>query len=123
MAKALIILAQDGYQDLEYQGTRTGLEEAGFEIIIASKQAGECHGKLGGTETADSALADVNVKNFDRIAFIGGPGATAFQSDPNALNIANTTARARDSSWGYLHCSHHSCESARAGRKERDCVE
>ena len=94
MPKALIILAQEGYQDLEYQGTRSGLEGAGNEIIIASKGVGSCKGGLGGSEEATVALKDVKVSDYDYIAFIGGPGAAAYASDPDALKIANEAYRA-----------------------------
>lgn len=93
MAKVLIVLAQDGYQDHEYRGTRLGLEGAGFDIEIASKEVGSCSGTLGGSEEAVVALRDVKVADYDRIAFIGGPGAAAYASDPDALNVANDAAR------------------------------
>ncbi len=91
---ALIILAQEGYQDVEYQGTRKGLEDGGFTVVVASKRAGPCSGKLGGTEHATVALRDVDVREYDRIAFIGGPGAADYASDPDALRVANDAARA-----------------------------
>ena len=92
MQPALIIIAKEGYQDHEYEGTRQGLEEAGFEIVVASTEAGECHGKFGGMEIADEALEHIDVDGFDRVAFIGGPGAFAFASDSEALRIAHETA-------------------------------
>ncbi len=91
--KALLILAQNGYQDHEYQGTRDGLEAAGFEIVIASKEVGTCTGKLGDSEEATVAMRDINVSDFDRIAFIGGPGAAAYASDSDALKVANDSYR------------------------------
>lgn len=94
MKKALVILAQDGYQDREYAGTRGELGKAGFGIVVASVRAGECQGKLGGKEQAAVALRDVRVADYDRIAFIGGPGAGALASDPEALRIANDAVRA-----------------------------
>ncbi len=94
MKKALIVLAQAGYQDVEYAGTRKGLEEGGYEVTIASSNASTCRGKLGGKEEAEVSLLKVNVRDFDCIAFIGGPGAAAYASDPEALRIANDTVRA-----------------------------
>jgi protease I len=94
MRIALIILAQQGFQDHEYEGTRKGLVNADFGIVIASKKVGECSGKFGGTVEATVALKDVKVAEYDRIAFIGGPGAAAYASDPEALKIANETVRA-----------------------------
>ena len=94
MPSALIIIAQQNYQDKEFEDTRSGLSVAGFEIIIGSKESGECQGSLGGSETAFIAMRDVNVSDYDRIAFIGGPGAHALSSDPDALRIAHETVRA-----------------------------
>lgn len=92
--QTLLIIAQDGYQDREYTDTRAALESADCEIIVASTSVGECRGKLGGTEQAVLALNDVRVSDYDRIVFIGGPGAAAFASDPEALRIAHEAARA-----------------------------
>lgn len=94
MRTALIILAQQGFQDHEYEGTKKGLVDAGFGIVIGSKHAGECTGKFGSSVDAAIALKDVKVADYDRIAFIGGPGAAAYASDPDALKIANDTVRA-----------------------------
>ncbi len=93
MSKALIIIAQEGYQDIEYAGTRSGLEDAGNDIVIASKEIGECSGSLGGSEEATVSMRDVNVKDYGYIAFVGGPGAGPLASDPDALKIANESYR------------------------------
>jgi protease I len=94
MRTALLILAQQGFQDLEYMGTRKGLEDAGFAVVIGSKAKGACTGKFSADVNATVALKDIVVENYDRIAFIGGPGAFAYASDADALKIANDTARA-----------------------------
>ncbi|MDO8648615.1 MAG: DJ-1/PfpI family protein [Candidatus Peregrinibacteria bacterium] len=92
MKKALLIIAQQSYQDHELAGTRNGLVEGGFSVELASTNSGECVGKLGGTEKATVALKDVRVPEYDRIAFIGGPGAAALASDSEALRIAREAA-------------------------------
>ncbi len=94
MPRALIFIAQQGYQDVELKGTRDGLETAGFSITLTSKEAGECVGKYDGRETADIAMRDVHVMDFDCIAFIGGPGAGAYANDGDALQLANDAVRA-----------------------------
>ena len=93
MKSALLIIAQDGYQDYELEGTRAGLVEAGFTIVIGSLTVGPCKGKLGGSEQADVALADVDVSDYDRIAFIGGPGMAVYTEEPEALRVAHDAAR------------------------------
>lgn len=92
--KALLIIAKEGYQDKELEGTRTGLTDAGFDVLLASTEVGACTGKLGGTEEAAVALSDVTVTDYDRIAFIGGPGAATLASNGDALKIANDAHRA-----------------------------
>ena len=94
MSKALLIIAKEGYQVIELEGTRNALVAAGNTIILASTATGTCTGKFGGSEDATIALKDVRVSDYDRIAFIGGPGAAALASDGSALKIANDAHRA-----------------------------
>jgi protease I len=94
MPKALIIIAQKGYQDIEEAETRKALEAAGQSIVHASSSKGACIGKLGGTMEATVTLKDVRVANYDRIAFIGGPGAAVFAEDPEVLRIAREAVAA-----------------------------
>jgi len=79
---------------MELEGTRNGLTEAGFEVVFCSKEVGSCVGKLGGSEQASVALRDVAIGEYDRVAFIGGPGAADFASDPDALHLAQSVVRA-----------------------------
>lgn len=91
--QALIIIAQQGYQDVEYEGTRAGLADAGYEITVASTKTGKCVGKFGGVEVSKIALRDVDVSLFDKVAFIGGPGAVALADDDDAKRIACDTLK------------------------------
>src|SRR4051812_27587475 len=88
MRKALIAIAQKGFQEVELKGTRDGLVEAKFEVILASSEIGECIGKFGGREQASVAMRDVVVTDYDRIAFIGGPGANNLWKDRDATRLA-----------------------------------
>lgn len=88
MKPVLLVIAQMGYQDLELAGTRQGLAENGLGVVLASVQAGPCQGKFGGQEMAAIALKDVVVTDYDRIAFIGGPGAATLKAEPQALRVA-----------------------------------
>lgn len=93
MEKALIILAKEGYQDKEYEGTHVGLTSAGYEITVASTEEGECRGKFGGSVVSTTALRDVDVSKFEKVAFIGGPGAVALADDEDAKRIAQDAVR------------------------------
>lgn len=94
MPSILVVIAQEGFQDKELAGTRAGLEAAGFSIVLGSTEAGECRGKFGSTEVAAVALRDAYTVDYDRVAFIGGPGAEALAHNADALRIANETVRA-----------------------------
>lgn len=87
MKTALLVIAQNGYQDVELAGTQSGLLNAGFEVTIASTEEGTCVGKFGGTEEALLAMRDVDPLAYDVLAFIGGPGAHAFKDDPSMLDL------------------------------------
>ena len=95
MQKALLIIAKTGFQDHELQGTRTALLDRGFDVLLASTEVGACNGKYGSVEQASVALKDVDVANYDRIAFIGGPGAGALAKDVEALRIARETVQTK----------------------------
>lgn len=91
MKTALIIIAKNGFQDVELAGTRNGLLAAGFAVTLASQEAGPCMGKFGGVEEAQLSLHDVRVEDYDRVAFIGGPGAHELRDNPQAHRIAKDT--------------------------------
>lgn len=84
MKKAVMIIANEGYQDHEYQIPKELLEDAGFEVVTAAKFTGEAKGKLGGSTNVDLCLGDVHVFDYDVVLFIGGPGAVKYQEDIEA---------------------------------------
>lgn len=91
MPSALLVIAKTGFQDKEYDGTRKELAAGDIALSVASTEAGECTGKFGGTVDADLALKDVDVSGYDCVAFIGGPGASALRSEPEALRVVRDT--------------------------------
>ncbi|MEW5897136.1 MAG: DJ-1/PfpI family protein [Nanoarchaeota archaeon] len=91
--RALFIVAQDGYQDYEYGAPKSILEKAGIQVITASKKAGICKGKLGGTTKAEISLSEVNVSEYDAVVFVGGPGAVVYQHDAQAHLIAQEAVK------------------------------
>lgn len=94
MKTALVIIAPKQYQDIELDGTRKALLEMGYTVVIGSTEIGVCSGKYGGSEQAQIALKDVDVNDYDRIAFIGGPGAEALRDDVYARAVAKAAADA-----------------------------
>ncbi len=82
--KALLIIAPEGYQELEYGKTKEVLEKNGIEVITASKKIGLCKSGQGGSVKATVSIDDVDVLQYDAIVFIGGPGSAIFQHDAEA---------------------------------------
>ncbi len=91
---ALLVIAKKGFQDVELDGTRDELAAAGFDVTLASTDEGECTGKFGATEIAEVALEDVDVDDYDRVAFIGGPGASNLWQNVEAKRIAQDAVHA-----------------------------
>jgi len=91
MPSVLLIIANVDFQDHEYEGTRKGLESAGYDITVASTEVGTCTGKYGATQEATVVLKDVDVSRYDKVAFIGGPGAAVLMDNTDAHRIARET--------------------------------
>ena len=107
MNKALFIIAQENYQDHEYGAPKKILEDAGVEVITASKNVGTCTGSFGATTESTLALSDVNVSDYDAIVFIGGSGARVYQHDVQAHLTAQEAGRiANDCNCKKLVLSH-----------------
>lgn len=93
MVKALFIVAQEGYQEVEYGIPKEILESKGITVVTASREAGICKSKLGGTTTAALSINKVKVSDYGAIIFIGGPGAVCYQHDVQAHLIAQEAIR------------------------------
>lgn len=88
MKKALIIVAQEGFQDYEFSVPFDLLTQAGVKIEIASKKKGIAIGKFERKINVDIALSDINIDYYDAIIYIGGPGAVEYQNNFEAKKIA-----------------------------------
>lgn len=87
----LLIVSNENFKDVEYEGTRKYLEECGADITVASNSAGECVGADGMTINADISFEDAGVSDFDAVVLIGGPGTTDHLSgNAEVHEIVNT---------------------------------
>lgn len=73
--KILFIIASEGFQPIEYEEPKKILEDAGFTIVTASDKPGIAKSEDGVTAKVDLTLDKVNVKDYDGIFLMGGPGA------------------------------------------------
>jgi len=90
MAKVLFILAKNGFRDEEFLIPAEILKNNKHQIFVASNnKKGEKAVGADGTEvTIDFSLEEVNVKDYDMIVFIGGPGALENLNNSLSYEIA-----------------------------------
>jgi len=88
MPKALLIIAPSNFRDEELFDTKSALEEAGVDAIVASKTRNEATGMLGRKIKPDLTLSDVIVDSYDAIIFVGGSGSSVYFDDPDAHKLA-----------------------------------
>jgi protease I len=88
MKPVLLIIAPNQFRDEELFETKEELENAGLATVIASKQKGTCIGKLGGKAEATISIEDIQTKDYEAVAFIGGPGSEVYFNDRKAHDIA-----------------------------------
>ena len=87
MAKVLMVLAPERFQEIEYQVPKAILEDAGEEVETAST-IWEPMSHLGNTVKADLLLENANPEDFDVVVFVGGPGTPYYFEHPVALELA-----------------------------------
>ena len=85
MAKKVLILATDGFEQSELIEPKQTLEDAGIETTVASPKAGEIKGwdqtDWGKSVKVDKTLDDVSADDFDALLLPGG------QINPDKLRL------------------------------------
>lgn len=85
MARKVLIIATDGFEQSELIEPRKNLQEAGFETLVASPESGEIKGwdkaDWGKSVKVDMTLDSVNASDFDALVLPGG------QINPDKLRL------------------------------------
>lgn len=85
MAKRVLIIATDGFEQSELMDPKAALEQAGFETVVASPKTGGIkgwqHGNWGQTVPVDASLDEVSEGDFDALLLPGG------QMNPDILRM------------------------------------
>jgi protease I len=85
MAKKVLILATDGFEQSELIAPKQALEDAGIETTVASPEAGEIkgwdHTDWGKSVRVDATLESVSADDFDALLLPGG------QINPDKLRM------------------------------------
>ncbi|WP_047154107.1 DJ-1/PfpI family protein [Aneurinibacillus tyrosinisolvens] len=72
--KALFIIPPDRFNEDELFAPKEELEQAGYEVTVASTTAGEVTGDNAGKATAELIFSAANAADYDVITVIGGSG-------------------------------------------------
>ncbi|MEM2974177.1 MAG: DJ-1/PfpI family protein [Candidatus Micrarchaeia archaeon] len=88
MVKVLMVVAPTEFRDEECFEPKGELEDAGIEVIIASKGTRLAKGKLGGEIDVQKDLSEVRASDYDAVVFVGGQGSAQYFNDPTALRLA-----------------------------------
>jgi protease I len=91
--KVLMVIAFIGYRDEEYHQPKEIIEKADIAVSTASTETGMARGKLGATARVDFSLDQVDVSDYDAIAFIGGPGSYDLFDNKQAQRIAQDAVK------------------------------
>jgi protease I len=92
--KALIITAEQ-FEDSELFVPKEALEQAGFEVDIATPEKGhQFHGKHGGTVLADLTLREVDPDAYDLLLLPGGKAPASLRNDAQAQHVAKAFFKA-----------------------------
>lgn len=75
MKKVLLVIANEGFQQVEYNVPKKIVRDAGYTVETASDQAVPAIAKDGSTAKVDVVLEKVDPDSYAGIFFIGGPGA------------------------------------------------
>jgi protease I len=89
MKKVAMIIAQHGFQDIEYNGAKKALEANGIRVDTVSVSKTECIGKYNGKVMCEKAIKDINMKEYDALVLIGGPGAPSLANYPETFKAIN----------------------------------
>lgn len=72
--KAIFVIAFNKFKDEEFFVSKSVLENAGWQVLVASSELGMASGLDGGEVKIDFLINNIKVDDFDVIIFIGGPG-------------------------------------------------
>jgi protease I len=90
--RVALVVAPQGFQDLEYEKTKEALEKANIETITVSSRGQEAYGKFGQVVKIERNLFDLDPERFGALVFIGGPGAGDYIEDPEVHQVVHQFA-------------------------------
>ena len=91
--KVVFVIADEGFQQVEYGVPKGILEAEGIKVITASNKPGGAVAVDNSTTPVDITLDQLNVADYDGIFFIGGGGAMDNLDHDLSYKIINEARR------------------------------
>lgn len=92
--KVILVVAHTGFQQVEYSVPKQMLEEHGVIVITASNEMGDALAKDEKTTApVDITLDKINMKDYQGIFFIGGPGAMDHLDNSKSYKLISEAKR------------------------------
>ena len=83
-----MVVANNGFRDEEALDPKKILEEAGHEVIISALNPGEAEGVESAVLDVQVVVDDVNIDDYDAVAFIGGADMVSKVNNPSHIKLA-----------------------------------
>jgi protease I len=90
--KALLIVAADDFEQVEYNNTLAALEAGGVVCTVASTKSGKLKSNKGKRIDCEMELKDVVVAGYDAVVIIGGNGIKKVWKNEDAHRIVREAA-------------------------------
>jgi len=90
---ALLVVAQEDFQDIEYDTVRKALAGAGFGVSVAAPEKAPAVGVSGTRVTPDLSLSEARASGYAAVIFIGGPGTPSLFDSRDAHRLAMEAAQ------------------------------
>jgi protease I len=91
--KVVLIIASNGYQEVEYETPKAILEQHGITVITACDKPGGAIAKNESTAPVDITLEQLDPQDYDGVFWIGGPGALACLDNSISYKIASAAKK------------------------------
>lgn len=88
MAKRVLCLLANGFEEIETITPVDLLRRAGVEVVLAGLKDGEVTGRSGVRLVPDAVLEGVDADGFDLLLIPGGPGVKELRADGRAAALA-----------------------------------
>ncbi len=87
-ARILMLIAPGNFRDEELLVPKREFENAGYKVVVVSKEKKLYRGMLGAEVMPDLALRDVNIDDYIAFVLVGGSGSVVYFEDPEVRDFA-----------------------------------